>query len=173
MTMAKEGYIQIGEIYREHGVQGEVKVWVYSQSDENFRKGMKVILRRSDGDESEVQIDAAAPYQKWFLTKFSTFTNPEKAKEWRKAHVLVKKSDLTKARRGEYYLFDLIGCQVVDVHDRPIGTLNGMTGEGESALFVVHGEKGDEILIPAVPEWIEKVDKKGKKIVVKMQEGLI
>ncbi|MBI4412311.1 MAG: 16S rRNA processing protein RimM [Deltaproteobacteria bacterium] len=172
MTEKKEELIQIGEIYREHGIKGEVKVWVYSRSDENFRKGMPVILRRTDGEEMEAKILEVTPFQQWFLTRFSFLKNPEEARLWRKAKILVGRKDLASAGMGEYYLFDLIGYAVVDIGGCVIGTLEGMMGEGETALFVVCGQDEKEILIPAVPAWIEKVDRKGKKIVVKLQEGL-
>lgn len=171
--MRHQNYIQIGEIYREHGIRGEVKVYIYSHSSENFQEGQEIILERSDGEELKTKILNAESYKQWFLTRFSAFKNPEEVREWRKAGIFVDKAHLTEAGEGEHYLFELIGFNVEDQEGNQVGTLKGMMGEGESALYVVHDEQEKEILIPAVREWVLKIDKENKKIVVKVLEGLI
>ena len=90
----KEATLNIGEIFREHGIHGEVKVYLYSGNAENFRKDMQVWLERTGGNLMEVKVQKVEPYQRWFLTRLSLFNHPEEAKLWRKAKIYIKKSDL-------------------------------------------------------------------------------
>ena len=171
--MEKQGIILIGEIYREHGIQGRVRVYIYSHDGENFRQGMKVLLKNSAGVSKEVLIQEAVPYQKWFLTKFSSFSSPDDVKTWRKAQVFISQKDLKKSGQGEAYIFELIGFVVCDLKGKEIGTIQEVRGAGLTALFVLEGAQGREVLIPVVPQWIISRDKKGKKIVMNLPEGLI
>lgn len=169
----QKDYLHIGEIYREHGIHGAVKVYVYSKTSENFREGMKVWLQKEAGDLVEAQVMQVSPYNRWFLTQFSVFKTPEEASQWRKASVWILKKDLSNPDTKEHYLSDLIGFIVVTNKDRIVGCLQGMQGEGESALFVVASDSGEEILIPVVKKWILEIDKKNKKIILSLPEGLI
>ncbi|MDO8520332.1 MAG: ribosome maturation factor RimM [Deltaproteobacteria bacterium] len=164
-----EPLICIGEIYREHGIHGKVRVYLYSGDPENFRPKMKMVLEKESGEKLESILESAVPYQKWFLTKFSVINSPEEAKTWRQAKIWVSKKDLKQGR--ESYVFELIGFEVLDDQGRRIGTIREIRGAGESALFVVEGAK--EYLIPVVPQWIVQVDKVGKKIVMNLPEGLV
>jgi len=168
----KENMIQIGEIYREHGIKGEVKVYIYSNSSENFREGMKVILQKPGQDQIETKIKQVKPYKKWFLTRFDIFNNPEQVLAWRKAALFINKEDLASADEDEHYLYELIGFKVIDQNGELVGVLKGMQREGDSALYVVHNKNGEEILIPAVDEWVKKIDKELETIVIKRREGL-
>lgn len=164
--------ILIGEIYREHGIQGRVRVFVYSGTSENFRPGMKIYLENKAGEGKQAVIKTAVPYQKWFLTQFSVFETPEEAKAWRKARVYISKKDLKESEKGESYVFELIGFEVVDLQGKKVGTIREMRGVGVTALFVLEAQDGSERLIPVVPQWIVSKDEKGKKIVMDLPEGL-
>lgn len=168
----ERSYLEIGEVYREHGIDGAVKVFVYSNDTRNFKAGMKVQLRNASGAIQEATIRKVEPYQKWFLTRFSCWTNPEQAKEWRKATILVDRKDLTQNQDGEFYLSDLMGFKVQHEDLKPIGTLTGFEAGAPHEFWAVEGEMGS-ILIPAISDWIRKIDAEAKTITVRLPEGFI
>lgn len=164
--------ILIGEIYREHGIQGRVRVFIYSGTSDNFRPGMKIYLENEAGEGKQAVIKTAVPYQKWYLTKLSVFETPEEAKAWRKARVFISKKDLKESAKGESYIFELIGFAVLDSHGATVGTIREIRGVGQTALFVLEANDGNERLIPVVPKWIVSKDEKQKKMVMQFPEGL-
>lgn len=168
----KQEHICVGKIYREHGIEGRVKVYLYSGAAENFRKGSKIVIKKNSGETLSAKILDVAPFQRWFLTRFSVFASPEEAREWRKAFLYVPKDRLKPLAKGEAYVFELVGFGIFDSDENFLGNVVAVRESGESALFVVsRGKK--EILIPVVPKWIVSVDRKNKKIVINVPEGLV
>ncbi len=164
--MTPRDWIVMGEIYREHGLKGEVKVYIYSGSMDNFKPGLTVRLKKESGDCAEAIIKKVVPYQKWFLTSFSLFHNPEEAKQWRQATLEVKKEDL---QQTDNYWFELEGFEVETTDGKKWGTLIGVTENKGQLLYVVSGDK--ERLIPVVEKWLVLCDKKNKRIVLSLPEG--
>jgi 16S rRNA processing protein RimM len=72
---------------------------------------------------------------------------------------------------GEYYLRDLIGCEVVTDDGSVIGRVHDVEGERHANRLVVKGRRG-EVLIPLADE-ICRVDLPGRRIVVTPPQGLL
>ena len=80
------------------------------------------------------------------------------------------KSDLLRVKFEE---IEVIGFQMEDVHYGVVGKIVGINDSTSQALFEIENENGNEILIPMADEFIEKIDRAHKKIIVKTPEGLI
>jgi 16S rRNA processing protein RimM len=59
-----------------------------------------------------------------------------------------------------------------DINYGPVGIIKGVNDSTAQALFEVDKD-GTEILIPMNDEFIEKIDRQNKKVIVKTPEGLI
>ena len=80
---------------------------------------------------------------------------------------------LPKLSGNKFYYHEVIGFQVEDVHYGVVGEIVGINDSTSQALFEIENENGNEILIPMADEFIEKIDRTHKKIIVKTPEGLI
>ena len=80
---------------------------------------------------------------------------------------------LPKLSGNKFYYHEVIGFQVEDVHYGVVGKIVGINDSTSQALFEIENENGNEILIPMADEFIEKIDRAHKKIIVKTPEGLI
>jgi 16S rRNA processing protein RimM len=70
-----------------------------------------------------------------------------------------------------YFIDDLIGLEVFDQHAEFRGILSEVLEMGGNDVYVVQ-EKNKEILIPAVREFIKKVDLKNRKMLVSLWDGM-
>jgi 16S rRNA processing protein RimM len=91
----------------------------------------------------------------------------------RGADVWIEAVQLAELPAGEYWAFQLIGCEVEDGAGRSIGRVREIRSTGAQDLLVVDGAGGAEHLIPAVREWWREVDLAGRRIVVELPPGLL
>ena len=73
---------------------------------------------------------------------------------------------------NEYYLVDMIGSQVIDEYQKPIGTVSDVLVLPAQNIFVVETEE-NEILIPYVDAHITLFDRQKKNLIVRDVVGLI
>ena len=70
-------------------------------------------------------------------------------------------------------MHDLIGCQVVENNGQIIGVLRDVLQISSNDVYVIVGESGEEILVPAIKDVIEKVDISNKQISIHLIDGLV
>ena len=82
---------------------------------------------------------------------------------------------MPEIEEDEYYFYQLLGSDVVDENDRPVGQVVDIIETGSSDVLSVFPEDYDqeqepekEIMIPIVQDFIIKLDKKKKLIKVRL-----
>ncbi|MBR5913517.1 MAG: 16S rRNA processing protein RimM [Selenomonadaceae bacterium] len=95
--------------------------------------------------------------------KFAGIDNRESAKTLTNKFLTVPRSQAAPLDEGEFYTFDIIGCEVF-AGDKKIGVVNEVLKTGSNDVFQVKGET--EILIPALKSVVEKIDVANKKIFI-------
>ena len=71
----------------------------------------------------------------------------------------MERSSLPEAEPGEFYLHDLMGCEVVDAAGRRLGTLVGLQASGTKEYFVIKG--AEDVWLPADAPIVAAVDLEG------------
>ena len=170
--MAKQDYITIGEIYREHGLKGAVKVYMYSGSDENLFADQQYHLIAEDGRTLEVTPQSLQSQGQYFLIHFDKISTPEEAKSWRKAKFQIPKAVLLEQKDDdEMYDFEWQDFAVQNEDGEEIGKVLRIDYSPLRQLVVAHG--GREVLIPHVQEWVLDLDEDAKVIKMQLPEGLL
>lgn len=79
---------------------------------------------------------------------------------------------LPKLEGDKFYFHEVIGFTAEDQRLGDIGTIVGINDSSAQPLFEI--KKGDiEILVPMIDQFIVKVDRENKKIVLNTPEGLV
>lgn len=167
--MNQQTHIQIGEIYREHGVKGFCKAYIYSGTDENLFEDGTYWLVNQDGVERKTKLEDVSSVGKFFLLKFSLFQNPEEISSWRKAGIWITKEKLHR-EEGEKYDFEWEGFQIFDSEEHQIGEVQSIAYTPLKQFVVMH--KGHEVLIPYQEEWILEINEDKKIVKMNLPEGL-
>jgi 16S rRNA processing protein RimM len=81
-------------------------------------------------------------------------------------------SFLPKLEGNQFYFHEVEGFKAVDEVHGDVGIIEAVSDENYQPLFIIkHGEK--QILIPAIDNFISKIDRTEKTIFLKTPEGLI
>ena len=73
---------------------------------------------------------------------------------------------------GQYYLYQLIGVQVVTTTGEGLGTVTNILETGANDVFVVQNNQ-QEILLPDIPDVVRSIDLDKNEMTVQLIEGLI
>lgn len=161
----KSEFLETGEIVNTHGIAGEVKLMPWSDSPEFLLDFHTLYV---DGKPLEVQ--SARVHKTALLVKFRGYEDVNAAMALKGKRVSIARADARLAP-GQFFLADLIGLTVRDEAGQSVGTLKEVLTPSRQNVYVVEGEDGVH-MIPAVPEFIKKVDVDAGEMVVSLIEGM-
>ena len=160
--------IEIGKAVNVVGLKGELKVYHYSDYKERFEELSKVFLENTPYNISGVR------YMKDIvILKLQGIDDRSEAEKHKGETIYIGKEDLRILPEDTYYIFDLIGLSVVDENGGVLGTLSDVVKNGAQDLFEVERENFNKFLIPAVEEFILKIDMENRTMTVRLIEGLL
>lgn len=165
-----QGHIKIGEIYREHGLKGLCKVYIYSGTDENLTEGQSYTLVSEGGQQQAAVVESYSPSQKFYLVKFDVFSGADQLLPWRKSEIWIEQDALVR-EEGEVFDFEWQGFQIYDAGGKLIGEIQEVVRNPLPQFVVLHA--GEEVFVPWVKDWIVEHDPQAKKVVMELPEGLI
>ena len=75
--------------------------------------------------------------------------------------------------KGRFFIDDLLGCEVLDAETgRVYGTLTVIDRPAAQDIYTVTDAEGGTHMLPAVPEFVKKLDPENRRILVTPIEGM-
>ncbi|MGB2989778.1 MAG: ribosome maturation factor RimM [Candidatus Zixiibacteriota bacterium] len=162
--------VTIGKISRARGLRGEMVVVPLTDDPERFLKLEKVTLTK-DGTSKEFFVEKAREFKGKVLLKLKQVGSPEEAKELAGGFIEIEKDQLVRLPQGSYFIFDIVGLEVVTTTGEKIGTVKEVISLPANDLYLVEGDE-KLYLIPAVKQVVKGIDLKEKKMIIQPMEGL-
>ena len=162
----------IGYILKPQGLKGEVKVESVTPYLERFNRLDRVFLQLKEKKQA-YSIENVRVSDRFVYIKFAEINSRDDAELLRTAEVLIEEKDLIQPAQDEYFVHDLIGCQVISENNDVIGVLSDVVQISSNDVYVVKNGEGIEILIPATKEVVKRVNVGQKQIIIHVLEGLL
>jgi 16S rRNA processing protein RimM len=154
---------------RVWGIRGEFAAVPFSDHPERFENLGRVYLFGSRPDPTQCEVESVRSSAGSLLLKFRGIDSISDAEPWRGAEVRVPREERLALEPGEFYLSDLVGCEVVERGTgQRLGTVTRWDDGGASGLLVV----GEDLLIPFVRSICVAIDVAARRIEVDLPEGL-
>jgi 16S rRNA processing protein RimM len=163
--------ITVARILRSQGKDGELRLR-FSYIAPTDCSGLKSVFIGREGDLREYAIESLVPHGKDFDLKLEGVDSLSQADCLAGLDVLIPEETLKEREKDEFFLFQLIGCSVIDGLGKTIGLVKDVLSAGRSDLLVVEREE-KEILIPFHESICIEVDVPGKRIRVDPPAGLL
>jgi 16S rRNA processing protein RimM len=160
--------IKIGQVVNVVGLKGELKVYHYSDYKERFEELTKIYLKNT-----RYEISGVRYIKELVVLKLKGIEDRNEAEKHKGEDVCIDKTDLRVLPEDTFHIFDLIGMKVIDDSGAVIGTLSDVIRNSAHDLYEVEKENKSKFLIPAVEEFILKIDLESRTIRVKLIEGLM
>jgi len=165
--------VAIGKIVNTCGLKGEVKVINYSDFvKERYKKGN--IVRAISGDnmiDEDLTVSSFRSKDKFLYVKFKEIESIEKAQTYKECTLYVDINSLEKNDEDTFYHYELLNMEVY-FNDSLIGKISEISDNGRQDLIRVE-DKNKSFLVPFIDDFIDSIDTKGKKIILKNIEGLL
>ena len=165
-----QNYLPACKIVSTHGVRGEMKALPLCDGAAFLAK-FKRLFTTADGM-GETRVLGVRAQGNVILLRLDGVTDMDAARAQVGRTYYLAKAD-AKLPRGRYFIDDLLGCDVVDADtDRIYGQLTNVDRPAAQDIYTVTDGAGEEHMLPAVPEFVKKIDIDARKIFVTPIEGM-
>ena len=157
----------VGQIVNTHGIKGELKVKISTDFvEQRFQKGEHVFID-DHGQMIDMKVASHRFHKGHVLVAFQGYQDINLVEKYKGCYLYAKK-DVGLLKEDEYYVGDLIGCDVFD-QEKKIGYVEDVQLYEHHDILVVKAKK--RIMIPYVDAFIEGVNIENKRIDTSLIEG--
>lgn len=163
--------VTVARILRSQGQEGELRVRFFHITPADCR-GLQTVLVGKEGDFKEYAVESLTFRGKHFDLKLAGIDSLSQADRLAGLEIGVAEESLKERPKGEFFIFELIGCEVFDGLGRTVGRVRDVLPAGSGDILVIDRE-GKEILIPFHESICVEVDVPGKQIRINPPGGLL
>lgn len=162
-------YFEIGFISNTHALKGEIKVRPYTENPKRFEE-LKQILIDFDGNLVPYDIETVRYQKDVVLLKLKTIDSIEQAEKLKNHYIKIPRKEAKELEEGEYFIADLIGCEVYE--KELIGILDDIFTAGAGDVYVIKRKGKKDLLLPGLDSVIKNVNLVSRRIDVEIPRGL-
>ncbi|HTH51960.1 MAG TPA: ribosome maturation factor RimM [Pyrinomonadaceae bacterium] len=163
--------VAVAKVVKPRGIKGEVACDLLTDFPERFDGLENVIAILPDGTRRELKIEEHWFQQDRLVLKFEGVDSMDDAELIRDAEICVREDEVVKLEEGEFFDWQLEGCEVETIAGQQVGKVVELMRTGGTELLVVKGEK--EYLVPFANAICVEVDVEGKRIIIDPPDGLL
>lgn len=168
--MKKDTCFELGHITKTFGLEGYLTAFIDSDFPENYYE-MESVLLEIKGELIPFFIEdykeTSNPQKVNFL--FEEIDSFEKAKVLIGAKMYLPEEVLPDLGENKFYYHEIIGFKVLDTQNNTIGIIKEVYENIGNDFFALENDK----LIPIVDDFIVKIDKINKQIIMNLPDGLL
>jgi 16S rRNA processing protein RimM len=138
--------IALAAVAGAHGVKGELRLKLFTDSVENLKRHKRVFI-----GESEHTLEGVRAAPSGAVARIEGVADRSGAEALRGSLLEVDRSALPPLEEGEYYHADLIGLACVDSAGAEVGRVAAVENYGAGDLLDVERTDGKQSLIPFKP----------------------
>ena len=158
--------LEAGKIVGTHGVRGEVRIQPWADSPEFLTRFKSLYI---DGE--PVNILRARVHKSLVIAVLDGVDNIDAAIKLKNKTVSIRRDDVD-LDDGQHFVVDLIGLRAIDSETgAEFGTVADLLNLPANDVYVINTPER-EMLVPAVPEFVEEVNVSEGFIKVRLKEGL-
>jgi 16S rRNA processing protein RimM len=168
--------LSLGVFGRAHGVRGEIVFHPHNGRGtrlESLAFPFTGIVGPDPRGPAQVArsiaVLGARRFDEGALVRLDGIVDRDAAAAFTNRELFIPRAVLPQLSPGEFYVADLVGCQVVDQAGRDRGRVVGAYWNGQHDVLSIRPEGAgdqDELLLPAVPDFLREVDLAARKLVI-------
>ena len=164
--------LRIGVVTSPHGVHGEVKVFPTTDDPGRFKQIGSLVVETSSGS-FPMDVEGVKYFKNMVILKLSGIHTMDEAEQYRKAELLIRRSQSAPLKENEYFIGDLLEMSVFLEDGTRYGVLTDvLKTSGANDVYEITREDGTKILIPMIPDVVLRVEVAEKSMTVRLLPGL-
>jgi len=163
----KTYFLQAGEIVNTFGVHGELKINPWTDSPA-FLANIKTFFI----NDKPIKLVSSRVHKNYLLVTLEGINDFDSAIKLKNKIVYISRDDV-HLEDGRFFIADLIGLRAVDYeNENEIGVISDYLSRPANDVYVIITENQNEILIPAIPQFVKEINQKAGYIKFHLLEGL-
>ena len=152
--MEKKKFLECGKIVNTHGVKGAVKLESWCNTPEDLASLKRIFI---GADKKQIAVKHASVFKQFVIAELDGVNDFDAALALKNTVVYAAREDIP-LEDGDYFIADVIGLPVIDAESgKEYGKLKDIINRGASDIYVVDTPEGERMM-PAVDEFVKKVD---------------
>jgi len=170
--MRKDDCFYLGKIAKKFSFKGEVLIYLDTDEPELY-ENMESVFVEFNKNLVPYFIEHSALHKNDFLrVQFEDVDSEEEADKLIGCEIYLPLSMLPKLSGNKFYFHEVIGFEIEDKRLGVFGVIQSINDTTAQPLFeVLNGEV--EMLIPMIDHFLVEIDRKNKKVVMDLPEGLV
>jgi 16S rRNA processing protein RimM len=167
--------VVVGRLRKPHGLKGDCTLFPLTDNPEGmFSPGRELWVVDVGGETlaGPLIIERSRSYHREWLVKFAGVESRDALEPFRAHFLGVPASALGPLADDEVYLHELDGFSVRLADQTPLGLVSAVYELPAGIMIEVQGPKR-EFLLPYKKEFVQQVDRAGRRLVVTPPEGLL
>ncbi len=163
--MAQEPLVLIGRFTKPYGLKGQIKVQWYVDAIDDLEAFSRFYIedRKAVGGYREISFVEIKEYQKAYVAKVVGMEDRTQVETLVGKAIYVFEKDLPALPEGEFYIRDILGCEVL-YEGEVFGVVDNFFEVGPRTLFIIKMTSGKSLAVPYEPRYFVKVDRQAKRI---------
>jgi 16S rRNA processing protein RimM len=162
----------VGRLRKPHGLKGDCTLFPLTDNPEAVftpERELWVVNVAGETVAGPLTIERGRSYHREWLVKFAGVESRDALDPFRGQFLGVPQETLGPLADDEVYLHELDGFSVRLADDTPLGLVSALPG---GVMIEVQGPQR-EFLLPYKKEFVQQVDRAGRRLVVSPPEGLL
>ena len=168
--MKKKEFVQVGIFGQPQGLNGDIKINIFTSSFESFKRLQSFFME--DGKSSLI-FTSLRKIGKKYIGSIEGCEDRNAALDFKGKHIFSFRENFPKTNNDEYYVLDLIDCEVINVKQESIGKIIDIKNFGAGDLIEIINNSKKTFYIPMNEDNLINVDIDKKKILVNPIKGLL
>ena len=170
--MRKEDCFYLGKIAKKFSFKGEVLIYLDTDEPELY-ENMESVFVEFNKNLVPFFIENSSLHKNDFLrVKFEDVDDETEADSILYCDVYLPLSMLPKLEGNKFYFHEVIGFEIEDQRLGIFGKIVSINDTSAQPLFeVINGNV--EILVPMIDQFLVKIDRENKKVIMNLPEGLV
>lgn len=171
-----EDAVEVGRVLGAWGVKGGIKVKPFSADPQALFSSKRWFLEPSEAKPGHqvpalLRVQSAREQGDTVVATIHELDDRDAAERLAGARIFVARSSFPTPDDGEFYWVDLIGLAVANREGVALGSVVGLIETGPHCVLRIQPAepKADEVLIPFVDAYVDRVDRDAKTVHVDWQ----
>ena len=158
-------FLEVGKIVNTHSVRGELRIQPWADTPD-FLAGFECLYI----DGTPKKLLSARVHKGCVIAALEGISDIDSAIKLKNKTVFIDRNDV-QLEEGQHFVADLVGLNAIDAGTgEKLGTLEDILSRPANSVYVIKGAR--EILIPAVPEFVEEINLTDGYIKLRLIEGM-
>lgn len=163
--------IAVAKITKSVGIKGLVRAESLSDDTDRLLSLKQVYIGEAESSARPAVVETAEARNRGVVLKFRSVEDRDEADELRGLWIFVEEKEIVHPKKGSYFVHEIVGLKAVSEDGTEFGVVSDVVSLPAGDAWVVKiGER--EVMVPAVKEFIREVDLQGRRVVIRMIEGM-